>query len=246
MEKTLTKENGNSSFNSVSYVFRILVKLVAICSTVCGIILGYDGLNDLTYFTYLSNIFITLILILFLFLDVQVFLTKGKINHKTNGLYTVKFMLTISITLTLFIFFFLLAPTYDSYFAAYFRADNGGSFFLHLFTPMLAILDFFLFDYEFDSKRFHAVYAIVPPLCYVAYTVLLAELMAYRWEGRKSPYNFLNYGAATGWFGFNPKAISKDTLGIGVFYSIIVLSLIFLVIGILFLAGKKVIGKYKK
>ena len=35
-----------------------------------------------------------------------------------------------------------------------------------------------------------------------------------------APYNFLNYGAPTGWFGFDLSLLGSKTLGIGTFYMI--------------------------
>jgi hypothetical protein len=50
-----------------------------------------------------------------------------------------------------------------------------------------------------------------------------------------APYNFLNFGAKTGWFGFDLSLIGWETLGIGVFYMIVFLSVLFILIGMLFL-----------
>ena len=50
-----------------------------------------------------------------------------------------------------------------------------------------------------------------------------------------APYNFLNYHAETGWFGFDLSLMGWKTLGIGVFYMIVLLSIIFILIGKLFL-----------
>ena len=53
-----------------------------------------------------------------------------------------------------------------------------------------------------------------------------------------APYNFLNFGAKTGWFGFDLGQIGKETLGIGVAYMIAVLVIIFIGIGMAYLAIK--------
>ena len=53
-----------------------------------------------------------------------------------------------------------------------------------------------------------------------------------------APYNFMNYGAKTGWFGFDLSIMGAESLGIGVFYMIVILVLIFIGIGHLFLLPK--------
>ena len=109
---------------------------------------------------------------------------------------------------------------------------------MHFVCPVLAILDFCLFDYPYKSGRLHVFFSIVPPLCYVGGIVALAY-EGVRWNGTMyAPYNFLNFGAKTGWFGFDLSQIGKETLGIGVAYMIILLVIIFIGIGLVYLAIK--------
>ena len=54
-----------------------------------------------------------------------------------------------------------------------------------------------------------------------------------------APYNFLNYGAPTGWFGFDLSLLGSKTLGIGTFYMIVVLLIIFIWFRYLFLKFKE-------
>ena len=61
-----------------------------------------------------------------------------------------------------------------------------------------------------------------------------------------APYNFLNYQAEIGWFGFNPSLLGEETIGIGVFYMIILLSVIFTLLGKVFLIIKTKINKKGK
>ena len=100
--------------------------------------------------------------------------------------------------------------------------------------------DFFLNDTEFRWEKKHLLYAVLPPVCYLMFILVLGKL-GVRW-GRgnmTAPYLFLNYGAPAGWFGFMPETASYTTLGIGVFYCIIVLLFLVLLIGWLFLALAK-------
>ena len=66
-----------------------------------------------------------------------------------------------------------------------------------------------------------------------------------RWGTMHAPYNFLNYKAPTGWFGFDPNIRSWETLGIGVFYMLVILSIIFIIIGRFFIWLKDKINTTK-
>lgn len=221
---------------------KIGIKLAAIAASVYGMARSFSGLDTFTYFTNLSNCFIDLMLLLSLAGDLQ---EKKGAFQKGNGLYTVKFMATISITLTFFVYMLILAPTSEKGFLGAYMNHGWGSFCVHFVTPVLAILDFFFYDYKFQSQKRHLVYAVIPPLVYVAFVVILAAF-GYRWYGDMyAPYNFLNFGSPTGWFGFDPSLMSSNTTGIGAAYAILALLLIFLGLGKLFLMGKEQVRKKK-
>lgn len=211
----------------------ILIKLFAIVSSVYGIIRTYFGALSFTYFTTLSNVFISIVLFIFLVKDIRSLCSKKDI-HTPNYLYITKFLATISITLTFFVYMTILAPTIEGGIINSYLANGAGSLFVHFVTPILAIIDFLFFDKEYKSKKNHALYAIVPPLSYVLFVVVASDL-GLRWGTMAAPYNFLNFKAPTGWFGFDLSLMSWETLGIGVFYMIVILSLLFIIIGRVFL-----------
>ena len=223
-------------------VFGIIIKLVALLSSIYGIIRTYFGPLSFSYFTTLSNVFISIMLFIFLVNDICSLVTK-KERKLNNTLYIVKFLATISITLTFFVFLTILAPTIDGGIINAYLGNGAGSLFVHFVTPVLAIVDFLFFDSDYESKKSHSLYAIVPPLAYVLF-VVCASSLGVRWGTMAAPYNFLNFKAPTGWFGFDLSLLGWETLGIGVFYMIVVLSLLFIVIGRVFLLiHSKVKGK---
>lgn len=216
----------------------IIIKTVAVIASIYGIIRTQSGIMTFTYFTNLSNVAIDAILLVFLVLDMKALTEKGPVKSKSNVLYIIKFMLTISITLTFLVYLFLLAPTNEGGILHSYFANYAGSFCVHFVTPVLAIIDFFAFDYEYKSNNLHALYATVPPLVYVCY-VVIAGYSGIRWYGNMyAPYNFLNFGAPTGWFGFDLSKLSSESLGIGVAYMILILLVIFIGIGYLYLKIK--------
>ena len=214
-------------------IISIIIKLIAIVSSIYGIIRTYFGALSFTYFTTLSNIFISVILLVFLINEIYCAI-KNKNTVLNNGLYIIKFLATISITLTFFVFLTLLAPTFEGGIINSYLGNGAGSLCVHFITPILAIIDFLFFDSEYKSKNSHSIYAIIPPLLYVLF-VVIASSLGLRWGTMHAPYNFLNFGAPTGWFGFDLSILGWESLGIGVFYMIVILSILFIIIGRLFL-----------
>ena len=233
--KTMTTERNKLPYNKQHTIIEIMICSIAVIASIYGMIRTMDGPIAFTYFTNLSNIMVDLALGIFLVLDIILLGSNGTNDKRSNGLYIFKFIQTICITLTFLIYFFFLAPTSGGHIHAYFT-NYGGSFCVHFVTPVLAIIDFFLFDYRYESKKIHALYAILPPLCYVVYVVILGQVFGVRWDGTMmAPYNFINYGAPTGWFGFDLSQISSESLGVGVVYMFLVLLFIFIGIGQLYL-----------
>ena len=207
-----------------------IIRIIAILSAIYGIYITYMGLLSFTYFTILSNIFVIIILGILLF--------KKEDAKISDSLNIIKFLATISITITFLVFMFILAPTMPGGIINAYIGGYCGSFCLHFLTPLLTIIDFFLYDKEFTLKKKHAVYAIIPPLGYFGY-VLILSLLGVRWGNMSAPYNFINFAAPTGWFGFDLSIMGFESLGIGVFYMVILLIIIFSLLGLLFIKVKQ-------
>lgn len=207
---------------------RMTIRIIVIISSIYGILKTSTSLKSLTYFTTLSNIFIIAIFLVFLINDFKS-LTINKKIKVNNNLYLTKFLATISITLTFLVFLLILAPTMPGGIIQAYLINDAGSLCVHFITPLLAIIDFLIFDYDYKSKDIHILYSIIPPICYVVFIIVLSKL-GMRWGTMLAPYNFLNYGAETGWFGYNPAIRSWESLGIGAFYMIIILIIIFLIL----------------
>ena len=214
-------------------IISLIIKLIAIISAIYGIIKTYFSPLSFTYFTTLSNVFVSIILFIFVIKDL-IYLVKKKSISYPNGLYITKFMATISITLTFFVYLTILAPTFKGGIINSYISNGAGSLCVHFITPILSIIDFVFFTPGYKSKKSHAIYATIPPLIYVLF-VVIASSLGMRWYGMYAPYNFLNYHAKTGWFGFDLNLYSWETLGIGVFYMIFILLIIFIIIGKIFL-----------
>ncbi len=213
----------------------LALKIIAVIASIYGMCRNFDD-SSFTYFTNLSNVFMDVMLVISIINDiVKAKKEKGIMSNKT---YLVKFLATISITLTFLVYMLILAPTYDEGFITAYLYNGAGSLCVHFVMPILAIIDFILFDKAYKSENKHVFYAIIPPLLYVGFVIILME-NGYVWRAGPAPYNFLNYKAPTGWFGFDLSVVNKETLGVGVFYMIILLSAIFVGLGKLYLKVRK-------
>ncbi len=173
----------------------------------------------------------------------MILLVTGK-DYKNNRLYMLKFLMTLSITLTCLVYMIILGPTSDDGLIGAYLHNHAGSLGVHLIGPVFAIADFLIFDKGFKARKIYAIYAVIPPLCYVGFVYILAVLGVRWYDTMTAPYNFLNYNVPTGWFGWDLSQMGSESLGIGVVYMIVVLLFIFIGIGLLYLtingAGKSI------
>ena len=174
-----------------------LLKCGVVVSAAAGVILSamasasafMGGRRVFMYFTIQSNIAIGLISLIG-----GLLVSAGR--KPGNIWYVVKFMGTVSITLTGAVFCFVLAPTLGSY------AWNAQNILTHVVVPIAAIADFFVTGTCGDLKRSSALCGTLPPLLYAVYAGIG---YAAGWEfsqGRNYPYFFLNWGSTAGAFGF--------------------------------------------
>lgn len=246
MENINDAKRHLKKLDKTEFISGSILKALAIIASCYGMFRTIVGPISFTYFTNQSNLFVDIALLIALIMDVMVY--KGKKEERNDWVYFLKFLATISITLTFLVYMLILAPTSQGgFFNAYFR-NYAGSFFVHFVGPVLAIADFIIFDYRYISKKIHILYGITPPLCYVLYVVISGQFFNVRWgddNDMLAPYNFMNYGESTGWFGFDLSQMSGKTLGIGVAYMVVFLVLIFLGLGALYLKIKDVRAKSK-
>lgn len=216
----------------------IIIKIVAIIVSVYGMVQSFEDMMFFTYFTNISNLFIDVMLLISLYYDIAY--RKGQQCRKAQSLYIIKYMATLSITLTFFVYMLILAPTHETGFINAYLDNYAGSLCVHLINPLLAIIDFLIFDVDYECQNQHLFYAIIPPLTYMTFVIVLGQCFFVRWrDSMMAPYNFLNYGAKTGWFGFDLSQMGSTTLGIGCFYMVVVLLLIFIALGKIFLRCKR-------
>lgn len=200
------------------------VKLLVVLSCIMGITQhnssSSSGLHSIyAAFTAQSNIWISCICIIFLILNVLRI-------HKPIWLYVVKFMFTSSILLTWLVFAVLLAPILDKSYIL-----SPANLLLHTLTPILALTDFLLFDYEYTVNTKFLWTVLLMPSFYMAFAFITYE----KTGALPTYYFFLDY-KKMGWF-------TVTSNGIGTGFWILLLSVVLYLKGIVLLLLKNSIVK---
>jgi hypothetical protein len=197
VKSTYYKDEQYKSLKPIRKSISLVFKIIVILSAVVGIFLSYYAGRDsfmggsvvFMYFTIQSNIAIALISVIGAY-----FLCTNKRISKLW--YIIKFVGTVSITLTGVVFGLVLAPTLGA------QAWNIQNTLTHLVVPVAAVIDFFVTSSVLIIKKSSVFYVTIPPILYAIY----AGVGYVRgWEFAKGinyPYFFLNWGSNAGAFGF--------------------------------------------
>lgn len=138
------------------------------------------------YFTVQSNIFIILMALITLVDEVVSIFTKKSFMNQV--LLYIKFSATIAITITFIVFFTMLAPLLGPDYLLSFN-----NFSLHAIVPIIAIVDFILFDTKINLSYPKSLFGCIPPLCYMVFVYVGVPLKFQYGENLKFPYFFLDY-----------------------------------------------------
>ncbi|MBP5652634.1 MAG: Pr6Pr family membrane protein [Lachnospiraceae bacterium] len=213
-----------------------ILKTVTVLSALIGTFLSYyagrhsfmGGSRVFMFFTIQSNIAIAVICAIGC-----VMMLRGRDAGKVWPV--IKFVGTISITLTGVVFGFVLAPTLGG------QAWNIQNTLTHLVVPVAAVLDFFVVSTAFEIKKRNDLFVIIPPILYAVYAGI-GYVRGWQFiEGINYPYFFLNWGSPAGAFGF-----SNELPFMGTAWWIVALLFFLLAIGYIYLLiadGIRRIGK---
>ena len=171
-------------------------------------VLSEKNFKSFRYFTIQSNLAIALICAV----ESIILAQKKPISPVWS---VIKFVGTVSITLTGIVFVFVLAPTMGA------SAWNTQNILTHVVVPLLAVIDFFVLAPSTQIEYKNIFYVILPPLLYAV-----------------SAYFFLNWGSPAGAFGF-----SKELPFMGTVWWILSLFLFLILIGFLYLRIARLIKK---
>lgn len=225
--KALSKTKMNCS---------LLLKTIVFISAVVGTFLSYyagrdsfmGGRHVFMFFTIQSNIAMAIISAIgFCFLAQ---------NRPVSKLwYGIKFVGTVSITLTGVVFCFVLAPTLGA------DAWNVQNTLTHVIVPVVSVVDFFVTSPVAKLKKTSVLYVMIPPILYAIYAAIGYVNNWQFAEDVNYPYFFLNWGSEAGAFGF-----TKELPFMGTAWWILALMIFLNAVGLGYLALADLIRKRTK
>ena len=178
--------------NLVKTLSKIIIKAALVVVGILGIIFTAQssefmgGGSVFFFFTVQSNIFIIAMTLLFLINEVMQLITKKRFINQT--LLFIKYVATVAITVTFLVFFTMLAPLMG---VDYLLSFNNFS--LHAIVPILAIIDFVLFDADIRLTYSNSLIATIAPISYVLFVYIGACFKLQYGEYLYYPYFFLDF-----------------------------------------------------
>lgn len=181
----------------------LLLKSLTVLASLGGLLLslleseihGYSHWSKrFLYFTAQSNVWIGTTM--FLLVLYTIFKRKPP-----TFLYALKYLFTVSITVTFLVFTCLLGPFGDRSYHLW----AFSSWLTHIFAPVFAIADFFVDRRNIPLRKNQTWLCILPPLTYAAITVLLEIFGVDFGRGLIYPYFFMDIRSPVGFFGFSDE-----------------------------------------
>ncbi len=203
----------------------LLLNIIVGLASFTGVILGFinatnEGFNHfsqrLLYFTTLSNIWIGVVCILIsIGLILENILKKEVLK---NSIYVLKYIFTISITVTGIVFCFLLAPFAD------FNVWTASSILTHVVVPVTAVMSYFVEVPLKPMNKKYVWFSLIPPFVYFIFGIILSAFKVDFGRGQTYPYFFMNFESEVGLFGFKTEGLFE----MGCVYWIIIILLFIL------------------
>lgn len=166
----------------ISYIYKILILIV------CGIGLYLNFKikpfsEMILYFTIQSN------LMCFIFYFVAIVLKMTKKLKKNNAYYLCKGMVTMAITITMVVYWGLLAS--GSGLSAYEGYETACRF-VHLYTPLMIIIDYIVFGEKGNLKKsFPFIWSLVL-IAYAIFDIIYVAFGGTFTGGTKYPYFYMD------------------------------------------------------
>ncbi len=221
-----------STKRNISFILKTVVIVSAILGTFLSAYAGrhsfMGGSRVFMYFTIQSNIAMAIISAIGCN-----YMIKNKLPGKAWQI--IKFVGTVSITLTGVVFCFVLAPTLGEH------AWNIQNVLTHVIVPLAAIIDFFVVSNVFSIQKKNVFYVILPPILYAIYAGI-GYVQGWQFaEGINYPYFFLNWGSKAGAIGF-----TNELPFMGTVWWILALLIFLIIVGLLYLSLADLLKKMLK
>ena len=196
-------------------IIQLIIRLALVVIGITGIILTASSTSFMgdkvtfLFFTVQSNI--TIIIIEMVYAIDVLLQILGKKSFSNNVLLIIKYIFTVAITITFLVFTTMLIPSLSLDYLFSFR-----NYSLHFIVPILAVVDFFIFNPDIKLTKYSCLWGTAMPIYYVIFFLINIPLGTRYLYGECAPYFFLNYEKLT-WFSFTNN-------GPGVIYWILILT----------------------
>ena len=211
----------------------ISYKMFTLCFLALGILLNVCKTTSikaiLSYYTLQSNLWCFVAFLVFTVLEFR------KKRYKTDIYYMIKGAIIMEILITAVIYRIALAPTGFSMdpLRESIVGKQFANFLVHTFSPLLVIVDYFLFDEKGNFKYFYPFMWLILPLNYIVYVYTYSSMGGKFYSiggSRQFAYFFLDY----------------EKIGyMGVLKWIIIIAAFILIIGLVFVVLDKFLARIK-
>lgn len=163
----------------ISLIYKILIVVVSGIGLYLNFKL-YSFKTAILYFTNLSNIFV------FVFYLVGLILYFTKKLKKNDTYYIIKGMITMAITITMFVYQIILSGSMNAFVGH--EVENA---FVHLIVPFLVIFDYIIFGKKGNLKK---NYPFIWSFILVVYQlfVIIYSLWGGKFMGSSVPYPYMD------------------------------------------------------
>lgn len=165
----------------IKLIYRTLIVIVSAIALYLNFkLLGFK--EGIIYFTNLSN------LLCFVYFTVLIIMTLLKKVKRNDTYYIIKGMVTMAITITMFIYNILLSSNGMGVFKGHELECN----LVHLVVPLMVILDYIIFGEKGNLKKEYPVIWSLVLILYIIFVLIYALLGGTFLNGLPYPYFFMD------------------------------------------------------
>ena len=209
------KKEGKLYAVAMNLLIGVLALLGVLLACIYATRDGYSAWpRRMLYFTQQSNLWIAAASFALAWV-----LLRPEINERHLKVVGVlKYVFTVSITVTGIIFCGLLAPFADM------PVWYLSNVITHVIVPVLAALDFFTDRWILPIRKTEAAYGLIPPAAWFSFAGVLCMLRVDFGRGEPYPYFFMDFYSEVGMFG--ARAVPGERPMLGSFYWFVVILLL--------------------
>lgn len=227
------KDNKISILNSVRFMlgYRCVCFVLIVTGIISNIIwhLNDKYPEEFVYYTLQSNIICAIVMMMFIINNIKL-IKNGKTSGRQEKYITLEYGVSIWILITCLVYNVLLGSPFE---ASYWTTSLHNPI-LHLFGPIMFILDFFLFAKHGTIKNWSLMLSVVYPYIYIAYIMIRGLILGNIYNGN-IPQDFVVYP----YFFLNVDELGYD----GMLIWVAKLTVVFVGLGFIFLVVDRLIAK---